>query len=267
MIRPHSALVITDPSISRSELIRLNQFCRSNKVSFFYAVTGGIWTSVFVDHGDHHIVNDPNGARPVQKLITSISKVEEGEEEDECLIRYDTPEGQPPESIDEGTFEISDVTGMEGVNGLIVNVSHPGKDAAKTVRAKIPNFGSMPKYVSGGILTEKKVPKAYPMSSLEEKMKNPGELIMTDLLTFCELHLHVAFVALLEYRSRFRFFDFVFLIFSFFDFDYLFFYLVLFYLVSYILSYFSLSYLGMMDKLLVQAMKKISKRLSKSQKN
>ena len=102
-------MIITEPR-GITELIKYNTFCRQNKVSFFYSLTCGVSTSIFVDHGEHHIINDPNGEKPVQKLITDVTIVSESV----LLIRYDHPAGQLPEAISVGHFEITDVVGMAG---------------------------------------------------------------------------------------------------------------------------------------------------------
>jgi ubiquitin-activating enzyme E1 len=71
IIRQHSAVVITQ-IMPTSELIRIDQLCRSSGIAFFYAFAGGITASVFVDLGDNHYIVDPNGEKPLQKLITSV---------------------------------------------------------------------------------------------------------------------------------------------------------------------------------------------------
>jgi ubiquitin-activating enzyme E1 len=202
ILAKHTALVICNPTIQKSELINFNEACRKLGTSFFYAFTGGLFTSIFVDHGEKHIVNDPDGEKPLQKLITSITSAENT---NEFLIRYDTPEGQVPISIDSGTFKISDIMGFDQLNGKIVSCSHPSSDPVKTVRAIIEGVSDISNCnISGGLLTEEKVPKAYPMLSLADKIKNPGspftnDMVMTDLLTFSEQQIHVSFVAVMTY--------------------------------------------------------------------
>ena len=197
LIKEHTALVITIP-MPTEELIRLNEFCRSNKVCYFFCHSGGVHTSIFSDLGANHIVNDFNGERPIQKLITGITQVEDGI----CLVRYDTPEGQQPAALSTGFFEISEVKDVSGVNGVSFSVSHPYSDPVKTVRIPLK---ITEQYTSGGLLTEKKVPTPYPMESLSFKMKNPGNtfaepptLVLTDLINFgSELQQHVALIATL----------------------------------------------------------------------
>ena len=199
VIKQHAAVVITIP-MPIAELLRLNEVCRENSVSFFIGLSGGVHMSIFSDLGIKHVVNDFNGERPVQKLITEITPLEGGM----CLVRYDTPEGQQPVALSTGFFEVSEVKGMAGINGVSYPVTHPYSDPVKTVRIPIELLSDSP-YLSGGLLTEKKVPTAYPMESLAFKIRSPGNtfaepptLVLTDLINFgSELQQHVALVATL----------------------------------------------------------------------
>lgn len=197
VVLSHTAVVITQ-ILPLDRLILLNELCREKNISFFYAFTGGVSVDVFVDHGPKHVVNDFNGERPVQKLITDIV----GISETETLIRYETPEGQQPVALQNGYFEVTEVDGVETINGGIFAVSRDYKDPVKTVRVEYA-FPASLKYQSGGLLTEKKVPTDYPMESLASKLKNPGDtfanpptLVLTDLINFgSEVQQHVAFYA------------------------------------------------------------------------
>ena len=94
LILAHTALVITDTSVPLATLLKLNDVCHSVGVSFFYSFSGGACASLFVDHGENHKVHDPNGEKPIQKLITSITRLEEASSSASFLVRYEDPEGQ-----------------------------------------------------------------------------------------------------------------------------------------------------------------------------
>jgi hypothetical protein len=127
IILSHSAVVITQ-YMPIAELVRINELCRSKRISFFYAFTGGISADIFVDHGVDHIVNDFNGERPIQKLITAITPLGDASNgSTECLVRYETPEGSQPMALQSGFFEISEVEGVEGINGATYPLSHEYK--------------------------------------------------------------------------------------------------------------------------------------------
>jgi len=148
-------------------------------------------------------VHDPDGERPVTKLVTGL----EASADEDVLARYETPEGQPPNTIQDGVYELSDVAGELGdaMNGHEFEVEHRGSDPAKTVR--LVGARSTAAYVSGGILTEKKKPKKVPSRSLATCFKEPGSpfegtLTMTDMLNFgIELQMHVALLATLEFMD------------------------------------------------------------------
>eukprot|EP00428_Durinskia_dybowskii_P061198 CAMPEP_0170384462 /NCGR_PEP_ID=MMETSP0117_2-20130122/16010_1 /TAXON_ID=400756 /ORGANISM="Durinskia baltica, Strain CSIRO CS-38" /LENGTH=1179 /DNA_ID=CAMNT_0010640211 /DNA_START=97 /DNA_END=3636 /DNA_ORIENTATION=- len=200
----HSAVVITQ-ILPLDQLLSLNALCRTNNISFFYTFTGGVSVDVFVDHGDKHIVNDFNGERPIQKLITDIVPLSDSE----TLIRYETPEGQQPVALSSGFYEVSEVEGVEPINSGIFAVTRDYKDPVKTVRVPYA-FPASLKYKSGGLLTEKKVPTPYPMESLAHKLKNPGDtygnpptLVLTDLINFgSEVQQHVAFYAVATFFTE-----------------------------------------------------------------
>jgi ubiquitin-activating enzyme E1 len=208
VISMHSALVIADNAMPRAELERLNLICRSRNISFFYNFTGGLSTSIFVDHGDNHVVTDKDGERPMQKILTGITRVQGGD--NEVLLRYDTPEGQKLDTIDSGHFELSGVQGLSELNGTILEMSHPHGDPVKTCRAKLAGRAAavdVSAYAGGGVLTEKKMPAPFGMSPLADKIKSPGnpfmgDLVLTDLLNFgSELQQHAALVGLWAFAA------------------------------------------------------------------
>jgi len=175
--------------------------CFKLQKSFLYCLTGGVSGSVFVDHGDNHKVFDFNGERPDQKLIVSIEPL--ASDPTQALVRYDHPAGRQPIALHGGDFEITEVNGCTGINDRIFVATHPDKDPAKTVRIPL-DVRALPPYVSGGLITEKKLPKPYPMQRLADKIKSPGDpyaqpfptLVQTDLLNFgSEYQTHLGWVA------------------------------------------------------------------------
>lgn len=213
----HSSIVVTTP-IPLNQLIKLNEFARSNNVSFLIAYSCGVSGSIFVDHGVNHIVNDKDGDKPIQKIIVEIKSVptssttsDSTSNANETLIRYETPEGQPAVSISSGYFEITEVEGIAGINHGVYEVKRLDSDPVKSVR--ILSFPLTPNdsYVAGGLITEKKVPESYPMESLAVKIKSPGStfsfpqtLVLTDLINFgSEYQQHVAFVSSLLFYERY----------------------------------------------------------------
>ena len=205
VVRAHSAMVITDVTLPLNELLMWNSFCRSKGIAFFYSFVGGVSASIFSDLGPHHVIHDPTGGKPMQKLITGIAVVDDNQ----LLIHYESPEGQASIAITEGFFEISDVHGIPSINGRTFVVSHPDKDPVKTVRIQ-HTLANDEIYKGSGQLFEKKVPKEVAMDSLEFKLKNPGSpfadpptTVLTDMIHFgAELQQHVALYGTLEFSSR-----------------------------------------------------------------
>jgi hypothetical protein len=69
-------------------------------------------------------------------------------------VRYETPDGGEGTGLDHGHFEVTEVEGVDGINGKQFDVSHEWTDPVKTVRiAFTPAPGSRP-YVTGGVLVE-----------------------------------------------------------------------------------------------------------------
>ena len=196
LIKSHSAVVITQ-FLPLPELVRIDKFCSENGVSFFYSFISGVNSTLFVNHGPNHVVHDPDGEKPLQKMIVEITPLDD----DECLVRYDTPEGELPVAIDGGDYEVTEVEGCDGINGLLFPTSHPWKDPVKTLRIPF-NISSLPKYSIGGTLTQKKLPRHHPMQPLSELVVNPGMPVMTDLLAFTEMQQHVAFVAISTFAEE-----------------------------------------------------------------
>ena len=199
IILEHSALIVTEPK-PLAELVRLNNLCRAESIPFFYAFTGGLATSVFVDHGDNHMVHDPNGEKPIQKIIIDVVSLGNGQ----TLIVYDHPSGQLPESLSTGHFEITEIQGGRApVNGQVFEISRNDSDRVKSVRVAWDSSDFQYSSGDGGMLTEKKLPKPYAMLSLADKIREPGSvwadpptIVMTDpYYAGGEHQQHVAFVA------------------------------------------------------------------------
>jgi len=200
LILSHSAVVVTQ-MLPLAELQRIDELCSASNVSFLFNYISGVSSSLFVNHGPNHVVVDPDGERPMQKLIVDITPFGA----DQCLVRYDTPEGQIPVSIDGGDFEISEVMGVDGINGHTYSVTREWRDPVKTIRVPLAAAQLAP-YMTGGLLTEKKTAKKHPMESMAAKLKNPGfpgdGMVSTDLLGFSEQQQHIAFAAIATFFSE-----------------------------------------------------------------
>ena len=206
----------------QATLCKWNAFCRSHApapISFLCTYGGGAWGGVFVDHGDAFTIRDANGRAPLIKLIKDVEV-----KADHLLVRYDTPDGQPPEALpDGGLVEFDEVGGLTlsdgrwpvesehaspsggSLNGAgPIRTSHDDKDPVKTFRVALPAGAPPPSaYTGGGVLTQKKEASVVKFRSLEECLASPGGVVMagdgaqgflmTDMtFSMVELQLHVA---------------------------------------------------------------------------
>jgi len=216
LVAQHTIAVFTRGS--RKELTRWNEFCRSQKhpISFMCCYGGGAWGGLFVDHGDSFTIRDATGRAPLIKLVKSIEV-----KEDHVLVRYDTPDGQPPEGLpDGGLVEFDEVKGLISAgawaeagnpsggslnNAGPVRTSHASEDPVKTFRISLPTDLSGPPtaWMGGGVITEKKEATTVHFRSFAECVHKPGGVVMagdgtqgflmTDMtFSMVELQLHVA---------------------------------------------------------------------------
>ena len=209
--------------VPQATLCKWNAFCRTRApapISFLCTYGGGAWGGVFVDHGDAFTIRDANGRAPLIKLVKDVEV-----KDDHVLVRYETPDGQPPEALpDGGLVEFDEVEGLSLSAGAwpvegdsagasstgslnaagSVRTSHDDKDPVKTLRVALPAGAPPPSaYLGGGVVTQKKEPSIVAFRSLEACLASPGGVVMagdggqgflmTDMtFSMVELQLHVA---------------------------------------------------------------------------
>ena len=242
VVAEYSAVVFTKGT--QAEAIKWNEFCRSQPVPIYFlsCFTGGAVTSIFVDCGPKHIIKDRDGRNPIQKIVQGFETKEDENGKLYYLIRYITPEGQPPENFpDDGLVEFSDVGGLtfpgieiEGAALSLNNIHkvctlrsyHHWKDPVGTIRLCMPDKDADGNNVyihgltdfdpgtSAGYMSEKKEPKEVSFDSLAERIKAPGEVVMagdlndSGLLMFdmtfsmVEKQIHVAVQGVKEWQAQ-----------------------------------------------------------------
>jgi len=223
VVGSHTVVVITS-YMPKNELIKWNEFCRNYTlsqvdaatgapkevpaaISFMYCYTGGMFASVFVDHGNEHVVNDENGEQPLVRIVESISAEKSG------LVRYTVPDGQPAVSLPDGcVVEFEAVEGMHATSegtlkeqGLNINAAggwHTFRKKGDPVNTlRIGDTSGFSPYIGGGFFTEKKMPKTHKFRSLAQCITHPGELPMTDMINFgSEYNQHIALVGVLAFQ-------------------------------------------------------------------
>ena len=219
IVGAHTIVVFTTGD--QATLVKWNAFCRTRAppISFLCTYGGGAWGGVFVDHGDAFTIRDSNGRAPLIKLIKGVEV-----KADHLLIRYDTPDGQPPEALpDNGLVEFDEIEGLElpggaswaaeGAAGAApspklngagpIRTSHPDKDPVKTLRIALPAGSAPSAYTGGGVITQKKEPVTVAFRCLADCLTVPGGVVMagdgaqgflmTDMtFSMVEMQLHVA---------------------------------------------------------------------------
>mmetsp|Transcript_15178 Transcript_15178/g.52012 ORF Transcript_15178/g.52012 Transcript_15178/m.52012 type:complete len:876 (-) Transcript_15178:2061-4688(-) len=217
----------------REEVVKWNAFCRSRTrvevderggetrvsapISFVWCVCAGLATTIFVDHGGAFRIADSDGERPIVRLVESISREQRG------LVRYMVPDGvaatSPPEA---SAYQFSEVVGCQvehdwdaisalAIGGASLNASPPWRlahlegDPANSFR--IGDTRALTPYVSGGLISEKKVARIASFKSLADRLQHPGfpgdGMTLTDY-TFSnrEMQMHCAFCGALEFEAQ-----------------------------------------------------------------
>lgn len=213
LVRQHAVMIVCE-RMALPDLIKWDDYCRRaapKPIAFIFVHTGGVFGSVFVDFGESHIVTDPTGEAPLVRLVNSI------EIGSEALVRITVPDGQAPGSLPEGSYvEFSDITGCDGImthqepspcGDLVTGwkvITKPS-DPVNTIR--IGDTTGLSPYISGGLITEKKVSRPCPFKPLSAILKDPGmpfdSMVGTDLLNFgSELQIHLALHAALALESE-----------------------------------------------------------------
>jgi len=147
-------------------------------------------------------------------MVRLVDSIETGPE---ALVRISVPDGQAPGTLPENAYvEFADVKGCDGIQthqepapmGELVTAWKTGgkdKDPVNTIR--IGDTSGFPAHISGGMMTEKKVPKKVSFKSFAQALKDPGfpfgDMVGTDMVNFgSELQMHVALHAALAVEAE-----------------------------------------------------------------
>lgn len=210
LLANQSVVVVCDDSITRSQLISMNNFCRSRPtpVAFLVGHLQGATCSIFTDFGPSHTVFDQDG-EPVKTLI--IDSILEGQEHGNVTIDGDR------HLLDSGTHvKFEGVLGMSkaakdsnqtfGQDDVItdINQTHVIKPTKNPKRFTIGNTTKLKKYKGGGVATEVKVPKTFNYKSFADSLTNPP--IIMGYMDFTKFgraeQLHIARLALYEFQEQ-----------------------------------------------------------------
>ncbi|XP_072016997.1 ubiquitin-like modifier-activating enzyme 6 [Amphiura filiformis] len=189
-------VVITESSLSLQQ--KIDDFCRSQQppIQFIMADVYGVHSYVFCDFGDEFTIIDPDGFDPISFPIESITKSNESQVTALDRHVHGFKDG------DHITFK--GVKGMNALNGTTRQV--------KVDSPTVLNIGDLSgdeyqPYISGGSVTEVKMPKSVNFHSLSAELKTPSvvkidykkdphqnHLAMCALLKFVEVNGHLPIV-------------------------------------------------------------------------
>eukprot|EP01130_Rhizamoeba_saxonica_P017932 TRINITY_DN8834_c0_g1_i1.p1 TRINITY_DN8834_c0_g1~~TRINITY_DN8834_c0_g1_i1.p1 ORF type:complete len:1029 (-),score=232.31 TRINITY_DN8834_c0_g1_i1:21-3107(-) len=152
-IKELTVVVITS-ILSISELVRINELCRTSDTVFIVCNIWGLFGWVFTDFGENFLVTDKDGETPKHCYIESISKNIEG---------VVTTALNTPHNLEDGDIVlIRDVEGMDQVNG---NHSVTVKNANSFMIGDTTSFDD---YKKGGEVIQQKIPFQVSHASLGE---------------------------------------------------------------------------------------------------
>mmetsp|Transcript_6734 Transcript_6734/g.11868 ORF Transcript_6734/g.11868 Transcript_6734/m.11868 type:complete len:1134 (+) Transcript_6734:262-3663(+) len=224
LVKSHTAMVMC--GVSRTEAIKWNKFCRDHNVGFFLTGIHGLFGYVFVDLGKEFTIRDKNGEQVVTRIIDGIDT--SVGEPNECVVHLLPPpdgkrhglEDDPHEgwiTLDEIDGELGQILNQKGpFRAKHVYFDRIDKKTGKTIKAfdayalkiKVEGVSALPAYVSGGTMTQQKVPVKISHRSFETACTQPvtpGEygLLFTDGTKFGRAEqLHVALQGLWDFEEQ-----------------------------------------------------------------
>lgn len=160
----YQVVVITNAK-SKTELIRINNFCHQNNIRFIAADTLGLFGYVFADFGEQWTVQDVTGEEPKTCFAESITQDQVG------LVTV--AHGERHDFEDGDVVRISEVKGMTELNDKIFKITW--KSPFSFSIGDTSSFGN---YISGGYFEQVKVPKTFsykPLSHFFEEGNFPAE--------------------------------------------------------------------------------------------
>lgn len=186
-IKQFRVIVLTNAS--DAEQHRIAKITHANNIALIIAETCGLFAKVFCDFGENFTIYDQDGAQPISTMIASVTRDSQGVVT--CL-------DETRHGLNDGDYvTFSEVQGMTELNGcapLKISVLGP-------YTFSIGDTSKFGDYISGGIVTQVKMPKTISFKSLEVAEKEP-EFLTSDFAKFEHpATLHVAFKALHQYKE------------------------------------------------------------------
>ncbi|EIE91582.1 hypothetical protein G6F46_007917 [Rhizopus delemar] len=188
VLKKYKVVVITDMPLSKQ--LQISDICHANNIHFISTEVRGLFGRIFNDFGPMFEVLDTNGEEPLQGMVASVSKEEEGIVT--CLdeVRH---------GLEDGAYvTFKEIQGMEELN----NISPRKIKVLGPYTFSIGDTSSFGDYKSGGLFNEVKMPKQVDFKSFRESLAKPDFLI-SDFAKFDRpAQLHLAFQALYDFVEK-----------------------------------------------------------------
>ena len=175
--------VVVAVDVPLESAVRADAFCRAQSppIAFIRADVRGLCGSVFVDLGPSFRCLDPTGEAIKSAIVQSIYPLKEPPTA-EGLVKIKV------QCVDDDELELDDgdhivFAEVEGMPGLNHQPPLPVLDVSKGRKCfimAVPATAAAGAYTSGGLITEKRMPKELQYASLEEFFAQPGELWEVD---------------------------------------------------------------------------------------
>jgi len=187
-LKQYHVVVMTDQSLDL--MMKVSEFCHTNKIAFITADTRGVFANIFCDFGDSFTVSDPNGEQPIGLIVTSISQENPGVVTVVDDVRIPFEDGE--------TVVFTEVKGMTNLNDGV-----PRKiKLLSPYTFSIEDTTSYPAYKGGGHVTQVKQPQTHKFLPFSQSLQNPEYLISDFAKMDRPPQIHLAFQALLHYRAK-----------------------------------------------------------------
>eukprot|EP00762_Andalucia_godoyi_P003411 ANDGO_06581.mRNA.1 Ubiquitin-activating enzyme E1 1 len=193
-----SVLALVDPpcGFSFHRISQINAACRELNIKFVLVESRGLTAAAFCDFGANFVCLDKDGEEPFSAVVTSVDPQENADGTWCTLVTVHEDTRIVLESGDTVRFE--GLTGVEELNSMEpvpVKVTGP---FSMTIPVDSRGFSQ---FVRGGQVIQVKQPSVMHFLPFSESAKNPETLICDFSKMEAPRHLHVAYLALAEYKN------------------------------------------------------------------
>ena len=173
-IKGFNVIVLCDSTLKKATEINSAARTLSPPAHFIYGKLNGVFGSVFCDFGDNFVCLDTTGEAVKTAIVHNIQKSKAGEK---ALVQCVMDEAIDLDDDEHVVF--TEVNGMTQLNdGKTRKISDVSKGKKNF---KIDDTSGFSDYISGGIVTQKKIPLTLNFRPLAATLQKPGR--MTDIDT------------------------------------------------------------------------------------